>query len=301
MTFETHIKKTYDSLSGARKDALEKAFRRYTFLYGTRGIGSAAVEAMVKWVSLTRNGKNSKGEIRFKKIPDFKFIDPGVRVASYLEDDERFQMMDMYYGMAGNDLHTKRDDDIGAFIHECMGFNQAMPYNSAKSGRQAYQACFGTDLEGYAESAPKSATWGGQSATRAISEVVRWCVKNLRGSIIFEGYGVAYNQVFLTEPTTTTDTDVEARDIFSYFKKGMSEVPFGPTGTVTFHYNCIETVPTHLHFLANWNWAKDKLNKPENQISPINALQSLIKHNKFRTELMRRQAYSILSQGRHIL
>ena len=50
------------------------------------------------------------------------------------------------------------------------------------------------------------------------------------------------------------DTEKEALGLFPYFFLGSTHVvPFG-TGTLTFMWNGVPTVPSHCHFLSNWGF-----------------------------------------------
>ncbi|PTT92814.1 hypothetical protein DBR42_01295 [Pelomonas sp. HMWF004] len=211
-------------------------------------------------------------------------FDPGRRASLYLNSasDNSFQMMDMYYGQADNTIHLKRNPIIGSFIHKCMGFTG--DYAGGVSGRDAYQAKFGTDQEGWAAKAPKLVSWDGLTATQAISFVVRWCVRNLGGRIIFEGCGVYYNQVFLESPLRTGDTDLEARDLFAFFKPGSSSATYG-LGTVDFYWEGQLATPTHYHFLTSWQWCNDRLNMDGNMITPRDFLRNIQALNGLRADL----------------
>ncbi len=233
---------------------LMKAFRKSTFVYGTQGKGSSAVLALK-----TLHGKAwshrafteaEKGIARKLNI-----FEPGVRVGTYLSGD--IQMMDMYYGMEGNNLYQKRDPVIAEFIHHVMGYKQ--PFSMQQSGRDMFMKNSKGNIEGWEPSKwtrdgrkIEGPRYNGNTATVEISRAIRWGLQFYGGKLIFEGKEVYYSQVF-NMTGFKGDTDREAISLFQYFQPNLSTVKFG-RGTITFYWNGREVVPTHCHFLSNWGF-----------------------------------------------
>jgi hypothetical protein len=78
-----------------------------------------------------------------------------------------------------------------------------------------------------------------------------------------EGTEVFYNDVFDANEHRDSDTAVEARALFEFFKPGFSRVTFG-AGTLIFNWEGKETVPTRSLFRTSWSFVKDK---PAHQLS----------------------------------
>src|SRR5262245_33706954 len=111
------------------------AFKQNPFVYGTQGRGSEVVRALKNWAHRPRRTAQQLRDAGYKNVKDdspeqegvrtsilreLNLFDPGVRIAVYLSGN--YQMMDMYYGQAGNNLHTKRNPAIGEFVHYAMGY-----------------------------------------------------------------------------------------------------------------------------------------------------------------------------------
>jgi hypothetical protein len=275
-------------ISGPQNEAFSRAlgiaFRRKIFVYGTVGIGSATANVarelakigMRAAVSrdnpgLSQGGQNTviKAASIFKSknpkkdpkdvLRKLSIYDPGVRVNTYAKSDE-YTMMDLYYGQKDTIMGTLREDAIVALIHKAMNFKgSSSDYNS---GREAYLATAGSKIEGW--DSKSTIKYSGLTATKAISKIIRWGVRRFGGKILFEGKGVYYNQVFLKEPCKSpADTDLEAIELFKYFKKGENTAIFGD-GKIMFYWDGVLTVPTQLHFLLNWKYSDSKLNLPGN-------------------------------------
>jgi hypothetical protein len=105
--------------------------------------------------------------------------------------------------------------------------------------------------------------YSGLTATKEMSRIIRWGIYRFGGTLIFEGRGVYYGQVFASNAPRVGDTDLEARELFKYFKPGASTALFGK-GKVVFHWGGVEMVPTKIHFLTNWQWAGGKTHSPWN-------------------------------------
>ena len=257
---------------------LAAAFAGNSFVYGTGGTGSTIVKGLKKWASRPR--KPSPAEIQNGAtvmapateqalVPvlsrELNLFDPGRRASTYLAND--MQMMDMYYGQAGNRLYTQRIPVIAEYIHHAMKFTG--PFTMAESGRDAYQRTFATTAEGWKADSPKHAHWEGRTATKEMSRLIRLGIFTFGGSLVFEGKEVYYSQVFLRN-SYISDTDAEARELFDFFHPGQSTVPYGK-GRIKFYWCGKETVPTKLHFLTNWTWQKD----PVTEKSLTHAVQNM--------------------------
>ena len=245
---------------------IKSAFHKLSFIYGTQGAGSAAVRAASLWRSKCQTMNDKNGAKRKVVLEAFNLFEPGTRVAQYL--NHGYQMMDMYYGPSLTTdqeksqkygLHGLRDPLIAEFIHIAMGFKGR--FQMDLSGRKQYQDTFGADKEGWAWDAPKYKTDTGEiTPTQEMSALIRWGIKKYGGELIFEGKQVFYHQVFAINPQEDSrnsraagDTELEAIDLFPYFKGG-SRARYGK-GTVIFHWGGREVVPTKCHFLSNWQGA----------------------------------------------
>ena len=113
---------------------------------------------------------------------ELNLFDPGRRAQVYLAGG--YQMMDMYYGQAGNDIYKLRDPDIAEFVHYAMGFKTA--FTAKESGRDAYMAHFKTQAEGWRDGGPANTAYG-ISATKEISRIIRWGIQTMGGTLVFEG------------------------------------------------------------------------------------------------------------------
>lgn len=244
------------------KDAIEKvgqfklaaAFNTATFVYGTAGQGSKIVSGLHNWAKKTAANKQSKGFNR-----KLNLFDPGRRAEIYLR--EGHQMMDLYYGQGGTSLHTKRIPAIAAFVHYAMGYEG--DFVMSRSGRDEYLHHFKTGVEGYDPISPSCQEYKGLTATKEISRIIRWGIATFGGTLIFEGREVYYSQVFDTQAPRCGDTDLEAQELFKYFKPGSSIAKFDK-GRIIFHWNGIQTIPTQTHFLTNWVWSNNLHHKKGN-------------------------------------
>jgi hypothetical protein len=178
---------------------LANAFRKHTFAYGSMGKGSAVVKAAKMLFSRTS---------RFKPVQqiaarELNLLDPGVRATTLLKGSNT-QMMDMYYGQAGNLLHQQRDPHIGAFVHKALKFTG--PYAHEISGRDAYMKTYNTTID----------AWNGRGAvvpriskntiTVEMSWVIRWGIARYMGSLTFEGKDVCYSKSSTVTPFMWTRT-----------------------------------------------------------------------------------------------
>jgi len=250
---------------------LPAAFKQSTFVYGTQGRGSEVVRGLKNWAQRPRrtaqqlrdagykNVKEDSAEqakaaaLRESILKELNLFDPGVRIANYLSGD--YQMMDMYYGQAGNNLHLKRNPAIGEFVHYAMGY--AGPFSMNQTGRDAFQKSYNTSKEGWQWD--PGLTFNGGTATVEISRVIRWGIEHYGGRLNFEGKQVYYSQVF-NKAGYKGDTDREAISLFKYFSPGSSTVSFGK-GAISFFWNGRETIPTHCHFLSNWGFPPSEQNE----------------------------------------
>jgi hypothetical protein len=243
------------------------AFKQSTFVYGTQGGGSFIVRGLKNWAARPRRphaGADAQaGPERIRRLVEreLNLYDPGRRAALYISGAH--QMMDLYYGQKGTDLHTRRVPAIAEFMHYAMGFHGE--FSMKQSGREAYLERFKTTVEGWDNNSPSRQAYDGLTATKEMSRIIRWGIHRFGGRIIFEGRDVYYSQVFKPFPPRLGDTDVEARELFQYFTPGRSTVPFGK-GTITFHWSGREVIPTRLHFITNWTWADGKTHLFANMI-----------------------------------
>ncbi|HVE41483.1 MAG TPA: hypothetical protein VNM14_16435 [Planctomycetota bacterium] len=244
------------------------AFKQNPFVYGTQGRGSEIVRGLKNWAHRPRRTAQQLRDAGYKNVKDdtaegdnvrtsvlreLNLFDPGVRIAIYLSGN--FQMMDMYYGQAGNNLHLKRNPAIGEFVHYAMGY--AGPFSMSQPGRDAFQKTYKTSKEGWQWD--DANIFNGSTATVEISRVIRWGIQRFGGKLIFEGKQVYYSQVFNLQGYKG-DTDREAIALFKFFRPGVSSAAFGK-GQISFYWNGVETVPTHCHFLSNWGFPASEKNE----------------------------------------
>jgi hypothetical protein len=253
-----------DRLTAARDKVgelkLKKAFNSVTFVYGTQGRGSVIVKGLKAWAGRAKAGAvPNPADQRIEKVieRELNLFDPGRRAQVYLAGG--YQMMDMYYGQAGNDVYKLRDPVIAEFVHYAMGFKTA--FTAKETGRDAYMSHFKTQTEGWRDGGPANAAYG-ISATKEISRIIRWGIQTMGGKLIFEGRELFYSQVFLSNSPRVSDTDLEARELFKFFAPNASQVSFGK-GKIIFNWAGKETVPTKYHFMTNWKFGgMDKDGKP---------------------------------------
>jgi hypothetical protein len=225
---------------------LANAFRKHTFVYGTMGKGSAVVKAAKMLFSRTSRFKPEQQIV----ARELNLFDPGVRATTLLKGSNT-QMMDMYYGQAGNMLYLQRDPHIGTFVHKALRFTG--PYAHEISGRDAYMNTYNTTIEAWNGRDAGVPRIGKNTITVEMSRVIRWGIARYMGTLTFEGKEVYYSQVF-DRNAFHGDTDYEAMSLFEYFGKVKAPtVPFG-TGKLTFMWNGVPTTPTHCHFLSNWGF-----------------------------------------------
>lgn len=256
----------FDAVNRVGQGKLKEAFQNNPFIYGTQGTGNKMIMKALHRLNERKNvapGDKDTPALATKIGRTLNLFAPGDRVKALVANN--YQMMDMYYGQAGNALHTRRHPAIAEFVHYAMGFEGKFSFK--ESGRDAYMRTFGTKIEGWDErtaghslyirkggpNEPRSATH--LTTTKEISRIIRWAIQQLGGTLIFEGRELYYCQVFEENPARVSDTDLEARNLFKYFKPGLSTTPFG-TGRLVFHWDGIETVPTQLHFRSNWRFSK---------------------------------------------
>ena len=229
---------------------IRNAFHQSTFIYGTQGTGSVAVRALRKW----NTGRAGTADAGLENLIGRKLnlFEPGRRVEAYLAGG--YQMMDMYYGQAGNEIYSFRDPVIAEYVHYAMGYTR--PFSLKQTGRDAYLEHFGkSSPEGWKESAAMKQAYG-MSATKEISRIIRDGIRRFGGTLIFEGRDIFYSQVFDSLAPWQGDTDLEAQELFKYFMPDASKAQFGK-GKIIFHWNGKETVPTKYHFMSNWKFSMD--------------------------------------------
>ena len=253
------------------------AFRQNAFIYGTMGTKSDLVRGLKAWGGRL-HGQRAAEEKGLPIDPNtvkvitrsLNLFDPGRRANEYIRAG--YQMMDLYYGQAGTQVHKFRNPVIAEFVHHAMGFS-SVKFNMQLSGREAYRQQYGiTDgREGWMKDCPGSDLYNKLSATKEMSRIIRWGIKRFGGTLVFEGRELYYSQVFLASVTDLRDTDVEARDLFEYFSPGQSRAGFG-RGTVIFQWKGVECVPTKMHFFSSWAWSnngRDQLaNMPKSVPAP---------------------------------
>jgi hypothetical protein len=240
-----------DAMNKVGEAKLVFAFKGTKFVYGTSGYGSPVVRIIKRWAAMkpTKPGKDGVVPDRPFVNRELNLFDPGARAKTYI--GEGCQMMDMYYGKAGNDIYTKRDPVIAEFIHYAMEFKGS--FRKDKSGRDEYMETFKTQIEGWDASTPAKDKYEGLTATKEMSRIIRWGVKRFGGKIIFEGRDVYYSQVFDPRATRITDTDMEAIDLFAAFQPGRMFAPWGK-GTIEFYWCGYPTLPSRALFRSNWRW-----------------------------------------------
>ena len=114
---------------------LALAFKQKPFVYGTQGSGSAVVRGLKALAA--RHRKPKPGEppagaaIRRVVEHELNLFDAGRRTIVYLSQD--YQMMDLYYGQAGTNLHERRNPVIAAFYRRLVA--------AGKSKKLALTAC----------------------------------------------------------------------------------------------------------------------------------------------------------------
>jgi hypothetical protein len=267
--------KLIDAANKVGEYPLGLAFKKSVFVYGTQDSGSKIVKGLKAWA---RVRSTTPQQARIERVieRDLNLFDPGRRAEVYLAGD--YQMMDLYYGQVGTGLHEKRNPLIAEFVHYAMGFKHG--FSMSQSGRDAYVSTFGKQLqtkdkdakprtiEGWESHGP---SYNGLTATKEISRVIRWGIHYFGGKLIFEGKEAYYSQVF--NAPRVGDNDLEARELFRFFRPGMSTATFRK-GKVVFHWNGRETVPTHVHFLSNWQWSQNKTHTPGN-MTDGNALKGI--------------------------
>jgi hypothetical protein len=280
---------------------LQEAFQKYSFVYGTCGSGSAvgkatnvfleqsnkrvenerkAAGAGGKWMTkVARNKDKDASEVVYTPSSNVlnapsRIYDPGARASGYLRGDNK-QMMDCYYGQAGTEVHLLRDPVIGEFIHKAMGFNGG--YSQKTSGREAYLATHPGN-EGWAkpETGKGKSEWGGYhypdpddlefglSATKAMSVIVRFGVSHFGGTLILDGAGVFWRDVFIAKRKeqvasefwggAISDTAREGISLMKYFvatNDCRSNVEFG-NGRLIFNWKGKEIEPSKDLFKAYW-------------------------------------------------
>ncbi len=303
------------------------AFKNYTFCYGTSGKGGGVAKvanimarSIAQGVTLkTRNplkrefteeGElintgDTRGEITGESQafssretdeegnhkPVAAIFQAGTR--QHVQRSNNFQMMDMYYGDAGNEikedgkwvawagnLGEKADPDILEFVMYAIKL-KFLPeweiYNTWEKkpgpGKNPYEV-FRSMLKGpaYYTDPITDKMYGDDdwyhlkmSATKEISRIIRWGIGEYGGNLIFDGADVYYDQVF-NKKDRLADTDLEARVLFQYFNLKVSPentTPHGESkanwgrgnGTVTFHWHGKETTPSKLLFLTSWQFS----------------------------------------------
>ena len=217
-----------------------------------RPAGAYAIDMGTTSGTANRHASNPT-EFRELLGREVNLFDPGRRANYWI--DSGCQMMDLYYGQAGTNLHEKRIPIIAKFVHQAMEWN--VPFSMERSGRDIYMEEFNTAIEGYWDDSPSRQRYNGLTATKEMSRIIRWGISRFGGTLIFEGRELYYSQVFKLYQLKCGDTDLEARELFKHFEPGQSKASFG-SGEVIFYWGGRECVPTQVHFLSNWTWHASK-------------------------------------------
>ncbi len=265
---------------------LEAAFANpeNVFVYGTTGgafVGGtinkwrAAIEAWRQTRNVELRAAGREGPLENEVLRQLNFYDPGPRTRAAFGR----QMMDLYYGQGGTNMHLWRVPIIGEYVHRAMEFKGQ--YDHTKSGRETYLDSFSTTaengeiIEGWMNSPrprdgkpefdgflyPDPDRPGrGLTATKEMSRVIREGIKYFGGTLIFEGTNVSYESVFV-DGAYVSDTSLEAETLFAYFRPGETEAKFG-NGTIIFHWRGVPTKPTHALFHSNWYFAMGVAGRP---------------------------------------
>ncbi|SON54165.1 hypothetical protein HDIA_0624 [Hartmannibacter diazotrophicus] len=277
----TTLSASYNAHSNpGRLAELQQAFKEATFIYGTAGLkavqygggGNPAVHVLSNWFYKVQSkrllGKpDMAGNPRLQptepeKIKELtrklNLYDPGPRIGEYIRRGH--QMMDAYFGV-GNELHTTRIPIIAEFVHYAMGYSPAFDANT--SGQSMWEQTFPGESWGHW---PNSLARYGRTPTQEISAIIRRAISEWGGTIVFEGKFV-YGANIFDPRQQSRDTDLEAQELFQYFRKGgqTPRVPFG-LGFVEFQWGGRPTVPTRAHFLSNWSFANQAVHSIDNQL-----------------------------------
>jgi hypothetical protein len=281
------------------------AFRSSTFYYGTTG-GTSVLKSFIDTLT-ARSKKPDAGKLQYywpgerakqyiadrtgqsgsaatpasPKTPNAPAMPATPKVEPRAGSGEQAQMMDMYYGQEGQQLHELRNPQIGKYVHEKMGYAGA--YDQHKHGRDSYMENYSkgenAGLEGWAfPQLPKGQkshdqtsndyskalfqhpdTGEALSGTMEISRYIRDGIFKYGGKLIFENKNV-YNEGSFLTGVRQGDTNKEAVALFPYFAKSpkQSKVAFGK-GTLIFHFGGSETVPTQVLFRQLWAFGKPPL------------------------------------------
>src|SRR5579872_3360429 len=161
-------KRINDAIKTVGEFVVASAFKKSTFIYGTMGKGSFIVRGLKNWAAKARSTAAEPAD-RMKPIIDreLNLFDPGRRAEQYLAAG--YQMMDLYYGQAGTNMHTRRNPAIAAFVHYAMGFKGSFSMN--QSGREAYMHTWRTKAEGWQGNSPGDY---GHTATKEMSRIIRY-------------------------------------------------------------------------------------------------------------------------------
>lgn len=260
---------------------VERAFANCTFIYGTQGkkggglkLGGIMVSAINK---LEHTLKKPDGTRRPAFEPHSRAYAFQTGVRQTVQRAHNYQMMDMLYGDGGNvgrraNPHILEFVMYAAKLRPWPGANPpASPqFDEVSRGEVtanhpffAYQQILGTAEEEQAfYKHPKTTNVYGRDpwcqvempGTKELSRIIRWCIGEFGGTIIFEGADVYYDQVF-NNTGRFGDTELEACSFFAHFNAGNSFAHYGKAGgKVIFHWHGQETVPSKLLFLTSWRW-----------------------------------------------
>lgn len=252
---------------------LKAAFRAKLFSYGTQGKGGGGL----RLGAIMADSINQQVVLNPQGNPYFP---PGSRGYAFQTGNRQFvqrarnaQMMDMYYG-DGGDVGRRANPDILQFVLYAAklkvipGRQNEWPWGANARRRLAnvnehpYDRFAALGIPQAWQVDPQTtAVYGNDpyrnlpmTGTKELSRIIRWCVGEFGGTILFEGSEVYYNQVFCNG--RFGDTELEAVDLFQHFQPGFRRAVFGRSrrGTVEFQWLGKDTVPSKLLFLTSWQF-----------------------------------------------
>ncbi|MBO0947127.1 hypothetical protein [Fibrella forsythiae] len=272
-------------------DGVKQAFKTKPFIYGTQGKGGGGLKlGGIMAASINNKVTFKNGKPAFEAGSQGYAFQTGTRQT--VQRRHNYQMMDMYYGDGGN-VGLRADPFIMEFVLYATKLKPLPTPGSSEqlSATQTHEnhpfalfKAIGVD-KAWEKNAVTTAAYGqdtfrghDMTGTKELSRIIRWCVGEFGGTIIFEGVDVYYDQVF-NESARFGDTELEAADLFQYFKPGHSEASFGHgNGRIIFHWQGTQTVPSKLLFLTSWKYDSFaaaqwyKLTHPENFESTLKSI-----------------------------
>jgi hypothetical protein len=248
------------------------AFRDSTFVYGTRGtqLVGLAVKKFFRnlydrFVSKLESEGRGQGDL-YEKVKEMRedlyFFDPGYRINRLINSDsgepEFLQMMDYYYGEPRSTGFLKlRNEHIGRFLHEAMGWNNFSSFSPETLGCITHALIEGVKLgdkkqearlwtPGKYDGDMKIRYFIGDrevAATMYMSFCIREAIKNYGGTLLFEGKEVTHREVCLElDDSLETKERLEKTELHQGRRFAVStQAPLGePNNT---HWEGIELYP----------------------------------------------------------